>query len=42
MSGGRNKKRDSLLQQDVTRGLGKKIGDTPEDPPKRGHFAWRE
>lgn len=37
MNGGRNKKRDFLLQQNVTRGLGEdRIGDTPETPPKRG------
>lgn len=35
MNGGRNKKRDFLLQQTVARGLGEdRIGDTPETPQK--------
>lgn len=39
MNGGRDKKRDFLLQQNVTRGLGEdRIGDTPETPPKRGGY----
>lgn len=47
MNGGRDKKGDFLLQQNVTRGLGEdRIGDTPETPSKKGGdatgFAWRE
>lgn len=47
MNGGRNKKRDFWLQQNVTRGLGEdRIGDTPETPRKGGtlhgenDFTW--
>lgn len=37
MNGGSDKKRDFLLQQNVTRGLGEdRIGDTPETPPQKG------
>lgn len=39
MNGGRDKKGDFLLQQNVTRGLGEdRIGDTPETAPKGGGY----